>query len=120
MRALILIDHGSRRDEANRSLEAVVELVQATAGDGVRVFAAHMELASPTIAEAMAACVAAGATEVIAVPYMLAMGRHAAEDIPRLVAEAARAHGVEHRVTEPLGVHPALAQLVLERAGLGG
>jgi antibiotic biosynthesis monooxygenase (ABM) superfamily enzyme len=48
-----------------------------------------MELADPSIADGFAACVAAGATEVVAFPYMLTPGKHSVRDIPRLVAEAA-------------------------------
>jgi len=117
MKAILLIDHGSRRAEANAMLEQVAELVRAEAGPGVIVESAHMELAPPTIADAFRRCVEAGATEVIAQPYMLTPGRHATEDIPALVEEAARQHPeVRWRVTGPLGVHPLLARLVLARA----
>jgi len=119
MRALLLIDHGSRRAESNEQLEAVAAMVEQMAGDGVRVFAAHMEIAEPDVAAGFAACVAAGATEVIAVPYLLAQGRHATQDIPRLVADAAAAHpGIAFRVTNALGVHPGLGDVVLARAGV--
>lgn len=115
-RAILLIDHGSRRAEANAMLERVADLVRAEAGPDVVVSIAHMELASPTIAEGFAACVEAGADEVVAHPFMLAPGRHAAEDIPRMVEEAAAAHpGVRWRVTDPLGAHPLLARIVLDR-----
>ncbi len=120
-RALLLVDHGSRRAEANAQLEALAELVAARAGDGAIVRVAHMELASPSIAEGVAACVAAGAREVIVVPCFLAPGRHVIEDLPRLVAEAIASdanEGVRWRVSEPLGVHPLLAELVLVRADL--
>ena len=52
------------------------------------------------------------------VPYFLAAGRHASEDIPRLVQDAARPHDVRVSVAEPLGVHSLLAELVIERSGL--
>ena len=78
-----------------------------------------MGLAAPDIPQGFAQCVQAGATEVVVHPYMLAAGRHAVQDIPRLVAEAARAFPkVTYRVTEPLGVDEKLAELVLERARL--
>jgi len=114
--AIVLVDHGSRRDEANRTLEEVAALVRAAAPDRV-VRAAHMELAAPSVAEAVDACVAEGAREVVVVPYFLAPGRHSTRDIPRLAREAAARHpGVAVRVAEPLGTHPKLAELVLERA----
>jgi sirohydrochlorin ferrochelatase len=115
----LLIDHGSRLDEANRLLDEIAVLVRAQRGGDALVEVAHMDLAEPTIAVGFARCVAAGATEVVAVPYFLGPGRHATEDVPRLVAEAAEAHdGVGWEVAEVLGAHPLLAQLVIERAGL--
>ena len=119
MKAILLIDHGSVRAEANHMLECVAKLVQAMAGDGVIVRFAHMELAEPSIAEGLARCVSAGATEVIAFPYMLSPGKHSTRDIPRMVAEAARAFpGVACSVTPAFGVHDKLAEVILERSGV--
>ena len=77
---------------------------------------AHMELASPSIADAVAKCAAAGAKEVIIAPYFLSRGRHIQEDIPALVAEAQQQHpGLHCRVAEPIGLDPLMAQLVDNR-----
>ncbi|NOY93927.1 MAG: cobalamin biosynthesis protein CbiX [Deltaproteobacteria bacterium] len=119
MRSLILVDHGSRRPEAGRVLRQMLELLLRRLPPDTEVRGAHMELSAPSLAEAIDASVAAGAAEVIVVPFMLAPGRHVLEDVPRLAAEAARRHpGLSLRVTPCLGAHPALAQVVLERAGL--
>lgn len=114
-RAILLVDHGSRRAEANAQLDALAALVRERAPEAtVRV--AHMELAPPTIAEAFEACIQDGAEEVVVVPCFLAPGRHAREDIPRLVTAAAAHHRARWRVTDVLGAHPLLADLVLVRA----
>ncbi|HEY7406758.1 MAG TPA: CbiX/SirB N-terminal domain-containing protein [Gemmatimonadaceae bacterium] len=119
MKAILLIDHGSVRQEANEMLERVADLVRQIAGPGVIVHAAHMELAKPTIAAGFRHCVEEGATEVIAFPYMLSPGKHSTRDIPRLVAEAAAAFPhVGYRVTEAFGLHEKLAEVVLERTGV--
>ena len=119
MKAILLIDHGSVRQEANEMLERVAALVRQIAGPGVIVHAAHMELAKPTIAAGFRHCVEEGATEVIAFPYMLSPGKHSTRDIPRLVAEAAAAFPhVGFRVTEAFGLHEKLAEVVLERTGV--
>lgn len=100
-------------------LACVANLVQDMVGSGAVVRHAHMELAEPTIAQGFSACVAAGADEVIAFPYMLSPGRHSTRDIPRMIAEAAARHpGVTFRVTPAFGVHEMLAAVVLARAGL--
>ncbi len=91
MRAVLLIDHGSKRAEANRALERLaieVETTLAASGEASRVFAAHMELAEPSIPSAVGAAVAAGATEIVVQPCMLSRGRHFEEDVPQLIREA--------------------------------
>jgi len=114
-KAILLVDHGSKLREANELLLAVAGIV-ARRSSAYHVEIAHMELAEPTIAQGLQACVAAGARDVTVHPYMLAPGRHATLDIPGLVEEAARAHpGLTWRVTEPLGLHELIADVVLER-----
>jgi sirohydrochlorin ferrochelatase len=119
MKAILIVDHGSVRAEANDMLVCVANLVQAMAGDAVLVRYAHMELAEPLIPAGFAACVAAGATEVVVFPYMLSPGKHSTRDIPRIVAEVASSFpGVAHSVTTAFGVHEKLGELILLRAGV--
>jgi sirohydrochlorin ferrochelatase len=119
VKAILLIDHGSTRDEANEMLACMANLVQAMVGGRAIVRHAHMELAGPTIEDGVRACIAAGAREVVAFPYMLSPGKHAMGDIPRLVRAAAAAHpGVRVHVTPAFGVHEKLAEVVLLRAGV--
>ena len=101
MRAILLVDHGSVRPEANHMLDCVANLLQAMVGPEVLVRAAHMELAEPLIPDGVDACVAAGATELVVFPYMLSPGKHSTRDIPRIVGEATRggerrARGASH------------------------
>ena len=114
-RAMLLVDHGSNREGANPVLVQVDEIIRARS-DFDMVQYAHMEIAEPTISQGFDACVAGGVREVIVHPYFLAPGSHYNEDIPRLVAEAAARHPeVRWTITEPLGVHSKLCEVVLER-----
>jgi sirohydrochlorin ferrochelatase len=119
MKAILLIDHGSRRAEANEMMDCMANLVQAVAGPGVIVRYAHMELAEPSIQAGVRNCAEAGATELIVFPYMLSPGKHSTGDIPRMVAAASAAWPqLDVRVTNAFGVHEKLAEVILERAGL--
>ena len=119
MKAILLIDHGSRRDEANTMLADVRDMIQQQAGTDVIVEYSHMELAEPTIEQGIAACVKRVATDVIAFPYMLSPGKHSTRDIPRMIDEAAKNFpGVTFSVTPAFGVHEKLGEVVLERAGV--
>ena len=74
--AILLIDHGSRRAQANALLEEVAAQVRKRVGAETIVEPAHMELAEPSIEQGFARCVERGASMVVVHPFMLAPGRH--------------------------------------------
>ena len=112
---IIIVDHGSRRDESNAMLLDVVEMFRRATGYEI-IEPAHMELAEPSIQTAFGRCVEQGAKLVVVHPYFLLPGRHWHQDIPHLTAEAAQKHpGVEFTVTEPLGLHPLMSEIMQER-----
>ena len=112
---IVIVDHGSRRQESNQRHESFVAAWQ-TSRDYAIVEPAHMELAEPSIDAAFDACVAAGATTVVIAPYFLWPGNHWDRDIPALAAEASARHpDVRYLVTAPLGPHPLLMDIVEDR-----
>lgn len=117
-KALILIDHGSTVREANDMLIEIADLVRTHEASGFDIIKySHMELAEPTISQAFDECVEEGAEHIVVHPYFLAPGRHSTRDIPGMVAEAAKKHpGITYRVTEPLGIHHKIIEVVIERA----
>ena len=120
MKGILIVDHGSVRSEANDMLRSMADVIQTMAGPDVVVRYGHMELADPNIAAGFSSCVEAGATDVTVFPYMLSPGRHSTSDIPRMVTDIARAFPhVSFSVTPAFGLHEKLAEVVLERAGVG-
>ena len=116
MRAIVLVDHGSRREEANLMVVDLAALMAEQLPADVMVTYAHMELAEPDLRTAIQACVDAEVDEVIVHPLMLTPGRHAIEDIPRMVKELSQDFPSLHfRVTPPLGAHLGVAKAVLAR-----
>jgi len=115
VRAVVLVDHGSRRAEANAQLEALAERLRERE-PGTLVVTAHLEIAAPDIAAALATCASSGARDVVLLPWFLAPGRHTAEDIPRAVAAARERHPeLRVRIGEPLGLDARLVELALSR-----
>lgn len=112
---VIVVDHGSRRPEANKLLEKIVEDYKGVSGFDL-VEPAHMELAEPSIAAAFGKCVEQGATFIICHPFFLARGKHVQDDIPTLMEEAASIFpGVEWAISEPLGVQSQIP-LIMQAA----
>lgn len=115
MRAIILIDHGSRRAESNARIVQIAQGIAARCPDSI-VEAAHMELAEPSLLSAFERAVSRGATEIVVHPYFLSPGRHVVEDIPRLCEEAAASHpDVRWSLSEPTGASPAIYDAILDR-----
>lgn len=115
--ALIVIDHGSRLEEANAMLEIVAGRLKKRASFPV-VEHAHMELAPPDLKTAFEKCVERGARRVVIVPYFLSPGNHARNDIPAQAAEAAAPFpDVAWQVAAPLGLDDRLLDVVEDRAG---
>ena len=115
MRAVLLVDHGSRLAEANAIVERIAERVRLRL-PGHLVAIAHMEQGAPSVEEAFELLVGQGATDVVVHPYFLAPGRHSSRDIPALAERAASRHpGLRVRVGEPLGVHDGVVEAVLAR-----
>src|SRR5438105_14155622 len=115
---IVIVDHGSRRDESNKMLEEVAALF------GRRFIAryeivepAPMELAEPSIATAYGRCVARGATRVVVCPFFLGPGKHWTQDIPSLTAAAALKHpGTKYHVAQTLGLDDLVLDLLDKRA----
>ncbi|NLE47133.1 MAG: cobalamin biosynthesis protein CbiX [Sandaracinaceae bacterium] len=115
-RGIILIDHGSRRAEANAALETMASYLEAALGGGLVVAFAHMELAPPSLFEAARALVEDGVRDIVVFPYFLSDGRHVSEDIPQQMEEAAAAFpGSRFRLLGPLGPDRELAALIARR-----
>ena len=112
---IIIVDHGSRRGDANDMLLGFVQLFASHTPYRI-IEPAHMELADPDIATAFGRCVNRGAKHVIVSPYFLSPGKHWDEDIPALTAEAAKQHpDVFHVVTRPIGLHPLMVEVIRSR-----
>jgi hypothetical protein len=109
---VILVDHGSRREQSNQMLLSIVDLYQTISPFEI-IEPAHMELAEPSIATAFELCVQRGAQLVVMHPYFLLPGRHWDQDIPTLAAAAGANHpDVQFLVTSPLSLHPLMAQVI--------
>ncbi len=118
-RHLLIVAHGSRRQTSNDEVRALGERVRDLREPGIaRIEVAFLELATPSIPEGLAQCVAAGAREIIVFPYFLAAGTHVASDIPEALEAFRAIHPeIKLRLTMHFGAATALPQLILDVAG---
>lgn len=113
--AVLLIAHGSRRPEANADLLLVAEQLRDRSDFNI-VECSYLELAEPTIPQGAARCVESGARQVLMMPYFLSAGSHVTRDLEKHRNEFQSAHaGVDFILCPPLGVHPKMIEIVLDR-----
>jgi sirohydrochlorin ferrochelatase len=87
MRSLLLIAHGSRRSASNDEVRMLATQLGYMSQRYDTVEAAFLELAEPSIPDAIEQCIQQGATAVTILPYFLSAGRHVVKDIPHEVQE---------------------------------
>ncbi|RXZ32519.1 hypothetical protein D9O50_17080 [Oxalobacteraceae bacterium CAVE-383] len=120
---IVIAGHGSRDPASVREFEALVELVRARAGEASAASTAstivthgYLEFAAPTITAAIEQNIAAGSRRIAVVPGVLLAARHAKNDMPSEMLEAARRHpDTELHFGAPLDLHPKLLQLAQQR-----
>lgn len=114
---IIVFAHGSRIESANQAVRDVVSVMLRPLGPYEHVETAFLELGRPDLPGAAARLAAAGVRRIVVIPYFLTLGLHLERDLPKLVENTARQFpGVEFLSTPPLDGHPALAQILLDRA----
>jgi len=100
MKALLIVAHGSRREESNDEIRALTKTLATQVTEHFDlVDSAFLELASPLIPDGIQSLVDRGAQHVQILPYFLARGTHVADDIP---AEVAKAQAVNPSITMAL------------------
>lgn len=113
MKALLLIAHGSRSASANDEIRALTAQLRNKGGGFNLVDCAFLEMTEPDIVRGGDKLAAAGATEIVVLPYFLAAGRHVAEDIPAEIARIERRHPrIKITLASHFGAAPGVPELI--------
>jgi sirohydrochlorin cobaltochelatase len=111
---VLLVGHGTRDTQGQAEFLALAKIL--TQKLAVPLAPCFLELAPPTIAEGLARLHACGVRQLICAPLLLFSAGHAKRDIPEEVLLAAKDYpGLVIRQSEPLGEHPSVIELVVQR-----
>ena len=113
---IILFAHGSRDPLWRRPVEAVAADIRARQPN-TSVRCAYLELCTPSLPDAAAELIAAGAQRVRVFPLFFGVGKHAREDLPLLIDQIKAAHpGVVIELLPAAGEYPQLTALMADIA----
>ncbi|WP_031515412.1 sirohydrochlorin chelatase [Desulfofalx alkaliphila] len=113
---VLLLGHGSRRDEGNVELRQILEEVKKR-GPKDRVYqCSFLQFTQPTLDEGIKYLVSAGVEKIIVVPLFLVSGTHIRQDIPnKLMLQKNKHPHIKFVYAEHLGSDARIADIVLDR-----
>ena len=95
--AAVLVSHGSKAPGFDSAMKRVAAALR-RGKDFKEVCCAFLEVARPSIPEAIDRCVERGAKEVRILPYFVLTGKHVIHDIPEIVQEASHRHAQRAKI----------------------
>jgi sirohydrochlorin cobaltochelatase len=115
-KGVVLFAHGSRDPLWRLPIDAVAQQMQAQWPD-LPVACAFLELTQPDLPQVVEDMMKQGLQDLRIVPMFLGVGRHAREDLPKLVQELRLAYPqMRFELTASVGEHPAMTALMADIA----
>jgi sirohydrochlorin cobaltochelatase len=112
--ALVLFAHGSRDPLWHQPIQAVAQAISASHPDAL-VACAYLELSTPDLPTAVQQLLNQGATQISVLPLFLGVGKHAREDLPKLVDDLRIQYPqVTFRLKAAVGEDPRLIALLAD------
>ncbi len=120
MNTLIILAHGSRRQESNLEIKTLAEKVKALAGTEYDIIEyAYLELAEPSLLQSIDTTINSGASSITILPYFLNSGNHVKCDIPAMVQTAKEKYiNCEFKVSTCVGMSEDMPELILQQSRL--
>lgn len=120
MNGILLLAHGSRREDTKRTVNVIAGRLEEKLLIS-KVWVGYMEMAEPSIHEAVEDMVRNGVEHIYAVPIFLFDGIHIVKDIPDELEEIRRKHpGLQITLAKTIGEDERLADILADRAAEAG
>ena len=118
MNILLLVAHGSRREESNLEVVSLSkQMAKFNSNPFDKVMPAFLEFASPSIPEAIEKCNEMGANSITVLPYFLSAGVHINRDIPSEVENASQHFpNLNITITNYFGSRDEIAEILMKTA----
>ena len=114
MQGILVVGHGSRREEARRAFYQIVNQL----GEKLKMETegCFMEISAPYIPETIEKMIEKGVTDIKVQPYFLFEGIHIKEDIPEILRGVKKKHPtINITMASPIGFHTLLVDILADR-----
>lgn len=115
MKGILILAHGSREDETEKTMDAVANMVKAKL-PGALIETAFLQFRGRGLGAGLESLAAKGADEICVVPYFLFEGVHIRQDIPAGIGAFRKSRpGVRVSLGKTLGADERLAAVLADR-----
>jgi sirohydrochlorin ferrochelatase len=115
MNGILILAHGSKRQETEKTLESLVRKVKEKSGAEL-VYPAYLQFSDQNIEKGVDLLVEKGAEKVSIVPMFLFDGVHITQDIPEELGRIRNKYpGVDIRMSKHLGDDDRVAEIIVDR-----
>ncbi len=115
MNGVLILAHGSKRQETEKILNSLTEKVKAKTGAAL-IYPAYLQFSEQNLEVGIDYLVNQGATRIKVIPMFLFDGVHVTQDIPNELEEIKRKHsGIEIRMSRHLGDDDRIADIIADR-----
>ena len=112
---VILLGHGSRREEANEEVRQMAKMIKKADKDGLYEVA-FLSFGHPHLADAAETLIKKGCEKIIVMPMFLVTGNHINRDIPsRLLLQKTTHPNIKFVLAKHFGPHPGIISITQER-----
>ncbi len=118
MNTLIILAHGSRRQESNQEIVTLVEKVKSISNNEYDMIEhAYLEIVEPNLPQCIDQAIKNGAKNITVFPYFLNSGNHVKRDIPAIIENAVTKYpDCNFNISAFIGMHKDIPQLVLQQS----
>lgn len=113
--AVILLGHGSIREQANVEVRNMWKMLAEQLPD-LQISGSFVEVAEPTLEQEIGRLAEQGVERIVIVPMFLTRGNHLSNGIPRILEAMRQLYShIQIELTRHLGVDPLLAEIIKNR-----
>ncbi|NLW25271.1 MAG: cobalamin biosynthesis protein CbiX [Clostridia bacterium] len=113
--AIIVLGHGSRREDANEEIREIAGKLAARDKESLYQVA-FFQFGEPSLGEALKLLVESGVNKIIVLPLFLTVGSHIHQGIPEIISRFQKDYpGLNISLARHLGADPLIIRLLEER-----
>lgn len=115
MEAILILAHGSKRNETEQTLNSIVKKVRQKLGSEL-VYPAYLQFSAQDMETSIKQLIDKGIKKIIIMPMFLFDGVHVTKDIPEEIERIIQKYrGIDIKVTKHIGDDDRVADIIIDR-----